>query len=303
MNNIVPFSPAADRLDIRNHAPGAAATPHFRGHFLSIIAFNGAITAETFCAVLNVQTAELQRRKGAGGMWRGWKLHQGEGQVRSRNECADVFLKTDCSHHLFLDADVLPRAEHIAALRRHPEAADSIICGLYCKKQDRIEHPYNSLKDGNPAPNKLGLMEVAKAGTGFMQIPRVAYEKIMAAFPERFYLCDYDISEQGERAKKFSFFFHDLRQDAELGFMRDQSEDWAFCELARAAGVKIYVDVSTTTWATPEEHCVLHKGQATYPLRTEIERLALAEELAAAKAKIADLEQKLSGKKEDGKTG
>lgn len=272
----------ADRLDITK------AAPKYDGHFLSIIAFDGHITAETVQSITVAQYEEMKRTGGRRPMWRGWKFHTGEGQVRSRNECAHIFLQSPCMFHDFNDADVLSRPDHWYNLRRHPEAKESIICGLYCKKQDRIAHPYNSLKGGNPAPNAAGLMEVSKGATGFMQIPRYAYERIMEKFPERFYLCDYDIDDKGVRAKKFSFFFHDIRPDQEFGFMRDQSEDWAFCELARAAGVKIYVDVSTTTWETQEKSPLLHKGSTLFPLRTEIERMDLENQLCELQKKYSD---------------
>lgn len=266
-------------------------TEEEQSHFLSIIAFNGNITAETMTAVL-----EIQHKAKA---WRGWKIHTGEGQVRSRNECMNVFLqKTPFSHMLFLDADVMPRDDHILNLRRHPEAADAIICGIYCKKVDRIEHVYNSLKGGNPQPNNLGLMEVAKGATGFMQIPRVALERMMAFHKNRFYKCDYEKDENGEKVDKFSFCFHDIRIDQMLGYMRDQSEDWAFCELAREAGVKIYVDVTTTGWEQSDKPCVLHKGQTMFPLRVELERLELNHQLENERKEFAKQIELLLAQKE-----
>lgn len=262
------------------------------GHFLSIIAFDGNFTMNTTEAVMLAQQQELKRTAGRTGLWQGWKFHSGEGQVRSRNECAFHFLQSPCEYHLFLDSDLIPTADHVRALRRHPEAKDSIICGVYFKKQPKIEACYNSLEKGNPPPNKLGLMEIAKGGTGFMQIPRSAYEKIMAKFPERFYLCDYAVDRGTmRRGTKYSFFFHDIRIDEQLGFMRDQSEDWAFCELARQAGVKIYLD--TTTSGEDHENGglppVWHRGQALYPLRTEMERLVLQNNFDELSAKFQSL--------------
>ena len=273
--------PRADALDIRNHRP--VISTKRQTHFLSIICFDANISLNSFEAILLSQSS----RK----LWRGWKCHAGEGQVRSRNECADTFLRHSdgCTHHFFMDADVQPTPDHVESLRRHPEAADSIIAGLYCKKQDRIAYPYNTIKNVDPKPNERGLMEVSKAGTGFMQIPRVAYEKIMKAFPERFYFCDYEFDAAGNRVKKYSFFFHDIRMDSELGIMRDQSEDWAFCELARAAGVKIYVDITTTVMESPQKPCIMHRGLALYPLQTELHRLEMEERLNAANEEIARL--------------
>lgn len=269
------------KIDLKAKQPEAKRKPAPQSHFVAIIAHDGMITANTVDALLQIQHTTKA--------WAGWKFDMAGGQVLSRNKCVNTFIDdTPCSHFLFLDGDVIPRVEHVMALRKHPEAADSIICGVYCKKEDRVAHVYNSLKGGNPAPNAHGLMEVAKGATGFMQIPRTALDKIRAAFPERYYLCDYDKDEKGNRKKKYSYFFHDIRMDAELGFMRDQSEDWAFCELARAAGVRIYIDVTTTTWLTPEAPPVLHRGATTFPLRTELERLEAVETIERERAQHAE---------------
>ena len=266
----------------------------YAGHFLSVIAFDGQITMNTHEAILLAQQGELRRTKGAAGLWQGWKYHAGEGIVRARNECADQFLRSPCAFHTFLDADLIPNVDHFRALRAHPEAATAIICGCYTKKQPKIEHCYNSLPGGNPDPNAAGLMEISKGGTGFMQIPRSAYDAIRAKFPDRWYHCDYEFVPQSKdnpwgRAKKYSYFFHDIMMDEDAGFMRDVSEDWAFCHLARQAGVKIYLD-TRTSGQDGKLPPIWHRGAALYPLIPEIERLDLAAQLELAKARIAELE-------------
>lgn len=273
-----PHSPAADRLVIRPQPavpkPGAKK---YSGHFLSIIAFDGNITMETFDSVFGAQT----RRQ----LWRGWKLFAGSGQGRSRNECAHGFLhETDCEFHFLCDADIRFNAEHVLALRRHPEAKDSIICGAYPKKQDNIEFCLNSLKDGPDEPNKLGLIEVAKGGTGFMQIPRSVYERIRAAYPDLEYLCDYDKTPDGARVKKTAFFLEKVMHDPDVGWVRHLTEDWMFCHLARSIGIKIFVDFSTTA-----QPWLQHRGAVLYPLPTEIERGRVQGELDLATAKLAEL--------------
>lgn len=266
--------------------------PKYAGHFLSIIAFNGQIHLKTTECVLLAQQEELKRTGGRAGMWQGWKFHAGEGQVRSRNECAWQMLQTPCAYHDLLDADLIPEPEHFKRMRRHPEAKDSIICGPYFKKQQKIEVCCNFLKDHQTKPtpiNERGLMEISKGGTGMMSIPRNVYERIMAKFPERFYLCDYDIdTKKGTRAKRYSFFFHDIRMDHELGFMRDQSEDWAFCDLARAAGVKIYLD-TTLTGENGDIPPIHHIGQTTFPLLAEMERIDAEDRIAKLEAELAKL--------------
>lgn len=84
--------------------------------------------------------------------------------------------------------------------------------------------------------------------------------------------------------------------------MRDQSEDWAFCEMARAAGVKIYLD-TTTSGENNDIPPVWHRGSALYPLPAEMERLQLeascaelGKQLEAAHTEIAELKKQVSGR-------
>lgn len=275
--------PLISKYDKRQHgpaekavAPAASGKPH--GHFLSIIAFDGNITMQTFQSVL---TAQSEKK-----LWRGWKNHAGEGQGRSRNECAHRFLHdTDCEFHNLLDADLMFWAPHFETLRRHPEAKDSIIVGAYPKKQEQIEFCLNTLKDGPSEPTKAGLLEVAKGGTGFMQIPRNVYERIAAAFPERKYLCDYE-KVDGKPVEKYGYFCEQIMLDEDLGWMRHMTEDWMFCYWARKAGVKIYVDFNTAT-----EPWIQHRGSALFPLPSEIERARVQAELDKANAEIARLKK------------
>jgi hypothetical protein len=249
--------------------------PEYSGHFLTIIAHDGKIDMHT------AESDKLAQARDR--LWRGWKYHGGEGLCRARNQCAHQFLLTPCSHHMLIDSDLKFTPEHVKALRRHPEAADSIICGLYPKKEDRVFYCYNSLAAGNPPPNALGLMEIDKGGTGFMQVPRSAYERIMAAYPERFYLCDYDKDAAGAGVRKFAFFCEGPMHDDNVGWVRFFTEDWWFCHWARKAGVKIYADLSTTIPPGLE-----HRGPIFFPLTTEIERLKLIDELATLKALLAE---------------
>ncbi len=267
-----------------------AEHPVYGGHMLSMIAFGGMITMNTHEAILHAQDGERRETKGKAGLWQGFKNHAGEGQVRSRNECAWQFLKSPCLYHDLLDTDLIPTPEHFKRLRAHPEAVDSIICAPYFAKQQRIQIIANFLKTdpkGEGPRTPTGLMELAKGGTGFMQVPRSAYERIMRKFPGRFYHCDYDRDPvTNVRALRYSFFAHTIATDFELGFMRDQSEDWWFCDMARKAGVKIYLD-ATLTGDDGSIEPVWHRGNMLFPMVAEMQRLKLEE-------RVGELEEQLA---------
>ncbi len=266
--------------------------PVYAGHMLSMIAFDGMITINTHEAIFHAQDEERKATGGRAGLWQGFKNHAAEGQVRSRNECAWQFLKSPCEFHDLLDTDLMPTGEHFKRLRAHPEARDSIICAPYYAKQQKIQIVANfirgkSITDSPRTP--LGLVEIAKGGTGFMQIPRSAYERVMRTFGGRFYYCDYDVDRKsGVRALRYSFFAHTINKDAELGFMRDQSEDWWFCDLARRSGVKIYLDTSLSgdDGITPP---TWHRGPTLFPMPAEMERLQLEERVGELEAELAKL--------------
>lgn len=281
INDIVPISSAPRPLAVRPQRVAERTGRKFDGHFLSIIAFDGNVTLETFNSVIGIQSRTRA--------WRGWKFFAGSGQGRSRNECAHWFLhKTDCEYHFLSDADLLFTDDHVMRLRAHPEAKDSIICGAYPKKQDKIEFCFNAIKDGPTEPNGRHLLEIAKGGTGFMQIPRSAYEKVQAKFPHLVYECDYDKEENGRGVKKMAFFLEQVMHDPAAGYVRHMTEDWMFCHMAREAGVKIYMDFGTT-----KQPWLMHRGPILYPLPSEIERERVQEELDEAKKEIALLKSRL----------
>lgn len=169
--------------------------------------------------------------------------------TRARNNIADFFLKSDCSHLIFIDADIHFPGDAILKLFN---ADEDIVCAAYPKKFIDWENIKTAIKnkttndlekygasyvlnfldtDKEVYPNKKGLIEVKHSGTGFMIIKRNVFEKLES------------ITNKA-RASNFGRFDNWYREyfktevDEEGVF---QTEDWYFCNTWKKIGGKIFL--------------------------------------------------------------
>lgn len=165
-----------------------------------------------------------------------------DGVARSRNNLAAAFLESDGTHLLFLDNDIFGLPEFVDRLI---EADKDIVCGLYPKKQASLDFVMNGLPDERI--NEKGLLKVKHAGTGFMMVRRRVLEEMIAKLPEIAYGGD-----PSPETRRWDFFpMHAVEG-------RYDSEDWFFCNRARALGFDVWVDT----------HIQLrHVGKIVYPLQ------------------------------------
>lgn len=159
-----------------------------------------------------------------------------------------MFLETDCTHLIFLDADIQFDPNDVIALLRLDR---DIIGGGYSKKAIRWERVAQAAKAGVP-PEKLAEqgtnpcfnlmrangtvslwepLELPELGTGYMMIKRNVFEAIKEAHPDKFYHDDVDGS-----GKKIHNFFDCVVRDG-----RYLSEDYAFCRMWGDLGGKVFV--------------------------------------------------------------
>lgn len=171
--------------------------------------------------------------------------------TRARNNLAHIFLKeTSIPFLLFLDTDLgLSPAgiEHLVSLP--PEFA--VVGGCYPKKvAGPVQWVFNPLP-GTPTNTTLPeTLEVWENGTGLMRIHRSVFGAIREAYPQYRYMCD------GAGDERCDFFPVGTFPDPINKRTRYLSEDWAFCQLARAVGFKIWADTKCTA---------RHFGQIAYP--------------------------------------
>ena len=174
---------------------------------------------------------------------------------RARNALAHQFLlKPECTHLMFIDADIRFDANDILAMLK---ADKDIICGIYPKKEinwvtvhqaaaggvppDQLKNytgsfVVNFVNGGNQQTVDLySPMEVENGGTGFMLIRRNVLETLQKEVPS--YINDVaDLSGTQGPERIHEFFPVFIQKETQ----RLLSEDYAFCQIARKAGFKIY---------------------------------------------------------------
>lgn len=183
---------------------------------------------------------------------------------RARNYIVDEFLRSDCTHLLFIDSDIGfdPRdALALLALQiSDPEKYD-IVCGPYPKKTIAWEKISVAAQQGYGKTNPFELeqftsdfvfnpvsglkqfkladpVEVAEGGTGFMLISREALERYRDSYPELSYKPDHVRTDNFDGTREIHAFF-DCVIDPES--KRYLSEDYFFCQQARKAGLSVWM--------------------------------------------------------------
>jgi hypothetical protein len=150
---------------------------------------------------------------------------------RARNYCVDVFMRSDCTHMMFIDADIGFNPKDVIALLalQTPESPYDIIGGPYPKKNiswEKIKVAVDKgFADDNPNnlenfvgdfvfnPKGQGSFQIGEPaemleiGTGFMMVRRATFEKFAAAFPEYSYRPDHVRTAEFDGSREIMMFF------------------------------------------------------------------------------------------------
>lgn len=182
---------------------------------------------------------------------------------RARNYVVDEFLRSEYTHLMFIDSDIGFQAKDVLTLLgiqiSDPEKYD-IMAGPYPKKAIAWEKVKQAVEKGyGENPHQLsyfsadyvfnvkkGLttfkldepVEVSEAGTGFMLIPRTAFEKYDTEYPEYSYKPDHIRTDNFNGEREIMAYF-DCAIDPES--KRYLSEDYFFCRNASKIGIKIHM--------------------------------------------------------------
>ena len=189
--------------------------------------------------------------------------------TRARNYCVDEFLRSDCTHMIFIDSDIGFDPKDVitmlALAEGHEEVNDGkpmdILCGPYPKKCIAWEKIKAAVDKGiaDKDPNILGNFvgdyvfnpasgtgqiridtptEVLEGGTGFMLIRRETFQTFEKAYPELMYLPDHVRTEHFDGTREIMMYFQALIDPESKRYL---SEDYMFCQWARKIGLKIWL--------------------------------------------------------------
>jgi hypothetical protein len=185
--------------------------------------------------------------------------------TRARNYLVDEFLRSDCTHLMFIDSDIGFDPNDVIALSViASEGSDKhIVCGPYPKKCIAWEKIKRAVDKGFADKNPENLekyvgdyvfnpkegtgsipldepVEVLEGGTGFMMIQRSALEKFAAAYPQYSYLPDHVRTEHFDGTREILQYF---QAEIDPKSKRYLSEDYWFCQ-------KMW-DINVKTWLCP----------------------------------------------------
>jgi hypothetical protein len=183
--------------------------------------------------------------------------------TRARNYLVDEFLRSDCTHLMFIDSDIGFDPNDVIALSviADPKSDKDIVCGPYPKKCIAWEKIVRAVDKGfaDKDPNNLEKyvgdyvfnpkegtgsialdepVEVLEGGTGFMIIQRKALEKFAAAYPQYSYMPDHVRTEHFDGTREILQYF---QAEIDPKSKRYLSEDYWFCQKMWDIGVKTWL--------------------------------------------------------------
>jgi len=155
--------------------------------------------------------------------------------TRARNYCVDEFMRSDCTHLLFIDSDIGFNANDVLTMLalQSDESEYDVLCGPYPKKCISWEKIKQAVDKGiadqdpnilekfvgdyvfNPAGGKTEIQiaepaEVLESGTGFMMIKKAAMQKFADAYPHLMYRPDHVRTAAFDGSREIHAFFDAL---------------------------------------------------------------------------------------------
>ena len=182
---------------------------------------------------------------------------------RARNYVVDEFMRSDCTHLVFIDSDIAFDPRDVLGLIgvQVSDPKFNIVTGPYPKKTIAWEKVKKAVEIGkaedtpfaldqytadyvfNPI-NKLASfnlsepLEIGEGGTGFMCIPRSTFEKMAEAYPELSYKPDHIRTENFDGSNEIMAYFDCVIDPKTKRYL---SEDYFFCQQARKADMKVWM--------------------------------------------------------------
>lgn len=186
--------------------------------------------------------------------------------TRARNYLADEFMRSDCTHMMFIDSDIGFDPNDVLAMMalmddQDKENGKHLMCGPYPKKTIAWEKIKMAVDKGfadenpmdlehfvgdyvfNPVQDQVSMrldepVEVSEGGTGFMMITKHAFEKFQEAYPDYTYKPDHVRTKHFDGSREIFMYFQALVDPESKRYL---SEDYMFCQWLRKAGVSVWM--------------------------------------------------------------
>lgn len=177
--------------------------------------------------------------------------------TRARNYLVDEFLRSDCTHLLFLDSDIHFNPQDVVALmaldkdvigapypkksinwaniahaaRTHPNLEAKELENLVGEYVFNVVHGTQQFQVSEP-------LEVMEIGTGFMMVKREVFSKFKDAYPELQYKPDHVGQAHFDGSRYIHAYFDTVIDPVSHRYL---SEDYMFCQWWRKIGGQIYL--------------------------------------------------------------
>jgi hypothetical protein len=183
------------------------------------------------------------------------KMHGGDGLItRARAEMVAWFLETDCTHLIFIDADIgfepeqffrlldfnadLVSAAYPIKRINYERIAQAALTGKLALEQTSQTYVVGWLENETEIKAKGGFGRARYAPGGFTMVSRYAIERMCAAYPELRYRSIHDPAQE-RLQRRYALF--DTMIDKKTG--EYVPEDFAFSRRWREIGGEIWIDM------------------------------------------------------------
>lgn len=181
--------------------------------------------------------------------------------TRARSYGVEHFLESDCTHLLFIDADITfsyqaaidllaymsddyPADVMAVPYPKKTIAWEKVVAAVDTGKAD--ESPTNleqyvadfvlNLTEGQTTIDLTKPFEVSEAGTGFMMIKRSTLDKFRETYPELKFTPDHVRDARFDGSKQMTMFFDTVIDPVSNRYL---SEDYMFCNYVRRMGGRV----------------------------------------------------------------
>ena len=202
--------------------------------------------------------------------------------TRARNYCVDEFMRSDCTHMIFIDADISFNPNDVITMMAmmdpdDPECKYDVMCAPYPKKCISWEKIVTGVNSGiadedpeilskfvgdyvfNPADggNTMNLTEpceVLEGGTGFMMFTKPGLNKFAEEYSHMSYKPDHVRTENFDGSREIIAYFDALIDDKTANINKEMDAFFEKNPKAKPEEVKAFIANKTSSLTQPTDY-------------------------------------------------